>query len=191
MAGKKLGMDVGVEIPAIKRVPELSDALAEVGGFLNLNELEFSDTNCEALKERGYLLKDGVSNAAAGSEEVGHEIVLSIIANSRYCSSRFKDAVQLRERLKRTARNTARPFDEISADGTIIYGEIVGNIIDALHNLEEMKVPMRMYKLYDNRIDIAWWILEGLNTRLGTGIQSSIVERYPMENGLVVERIPL
>ncbi len=188
---KKLGMDVGVEIPCIKRVPEIGDALAEVGGFLNLNELEFSDTNCEALKERGYLFKDDVSNAAAGSEETGHEIVLSIIANTRYCSSRFKDAVQLRERLKRTAQKTARPFDEISADGTIIYGEIVGNITDALHHIEEMKVPRRMYISYDDRIDIAWWILEGLNASLGTGVRSSIVERYPMENGLVVERIPL
>ena len=97
-----------------KAVPEIADAVAEVGGFLNLNELEFSDTNCEALKRRGYLFKDDVSNAAAGSEEMAHEIVLSIIANTRYCSSRFKDAVQLRERLKRTARNTARPFDEVS-----------------------------------------------------------------------------
>ncbi len=188
---KKLGFDVGVEIPSIKRVPEIGDAVAEVGGFLNLNELEFSDTNCEALKERGYLFKDDVSNAVAGSEEIAHEIVLSIIANTRYCSSRFKDAVQLRERLKRTARNTARPFDEVSADGTIIYGEIVGNIIDALHQIEEMKVPRRMYKLYDNRIEIAWWILDDLSMRPGIGMQSSIVERYPMENGLVVERIPL
>src|SRR5271157_1071328 len=188
---KELGMDAGVEIPAIKPVPEIADTVASVGGFLNMNELEFSDTNCAELKKRGYCLKDDVSNAAAGSEEMAHEIVLSIIANTRYCSSRFKDAVQLRERLKRTARIAARPFDEISADGTIIYGEIVGNITDALHHIKEMKVPRRMYKKYDDRIDIAWWVLEGMKNSLGAGSQISIVERYPMENGLVVERIPL
>ena len=186
-----LGMDAGVEIPAIEPVPEIAGTLAGIGGFLNLNELEFSDTNCAALKERGYGLRDDISNAAAGSEEVAHQIVLSIIANTRYCSSRFKDAVQLRERLKRIARITARPFDEISADGTIIYGEILGNTKDALQKIKDLKVPRRMYKVYDGRIDIARWVLECLDMRTVIGSQCSIVERYPMENGLVVERIPI
>lgn len=188
---KELGMDAGVEIPSIKPVPRIVDAIRETGGFLNVNELEFSDTNSEALKKRGYRFKDEISNAVEGSEKVGHQIVLNILANTRtrYCSSRFKDAVQLRERLKRTARITARPFDEISADGTIIYGEIVGNITDALHIIKTLKIPRRMYRLYDGRIEMAWWTLEDL--RLGAGSQCSIVERYPMENGLVVERIPL
>ena len=47
-----------------------------------------------------------------------------------------------------------------------------------------------MYKLYDDRIDIAWWILDDISSDID-GMRSSIVERYPMENGLVVERIPL
>ncbi|MDI6896118.1 radical SAM protein [Methanocella conradii] len=189
---KELGMDAGVEIPAIKPVPEIIAAVSKAKGFLNLNELEFSDTNYMALKERGYTLRDDTSNAAQGSEKIGHEIVLNNIANSRYCSSRFKDAVQLRERIKRVARNTARPFDEISADGTIIYGEIKGNIADALRMIKEMKTPRRLYRLYDDRIDMAWWALEGLcKARGAAGWQGSIVERYPMEGGLVVERIPL
>jgi len=187
----ELGMDAGVEIPAIKPVPEIAEAVHETGGFLNLNELEFSDTNCEALKERGYGFEDDTSNAARGSRRIGHQIVLNILANTRtrYCSSRFKDAVQLRERLKRMARNTARPFDEISDDGTIIYAEIVGNITDALHIIKKSKVPRRLYRLYDGHIDIAWWVLEDMKNSIGS--QCSIVERYPMENGLVVERIPL
>jgi pyruvate formate-lyase activating enzyme-like uncharacterized protein len=187
---KELGMDAGVEIPAIKPVPEVVEAIREAGGFLNLNELEFSDTNCAALKKRGYQLKDEISNAALGSEKVGHEIVLNNIANSRYCSSRFKDAVQLRERLKRMARRAARPFDEVSADGTIIYGEIVGYITDASRIIKEMNIPRRMYRSYDGRIETAWWILEDVK-RPGARFTCSIVERYPMENGLVVERIPL
>lgn len=186
---KALGMDAGVEIPAIKNVPDIIEAVTEAGGFLNLNELEFSETNFKALEERGYHLRDDVSNAAAGSEEVAHEIVLNILANTRYCSSRFKDAVQLRERLKRIARNVARPFDEVSDDGTIIYGEIIGNITKAHQVLEQMKVPRRMYALHDDRIDIAWWILDDISSDIEG--DKSIVERYPMENGLVVERIPL
>lgn len=186
---KSLGMDVGVEIPAIKKIPDIVQAVKEIGGFLNLNELEFSDTNQEALAERGYHLRDDISNAAAGSEELASEIVLNILANSRYCSSRFKDAVQLRERLKRIARNVARPFDEVSDDGTIIYGEIVGNMAQAREILDKMGVPGRMYAQYDDRIDIAWWVLDDIRSCIDG--RKSIVERYPMENGLIVERIPL
>jgi len=188
---RSLGMEAGVEIPAIALVPDIAAIVAEAGGFLNLNELEFSETNCAALKEKGYALRDDISNAVAGSEEVGHEIVLSIIANTRYCSSRYKDAVQLRERLKRMARRTARPFDEISADGTIIYGEILGNTSDAIKRIKDLKVPRRMYRVYDGRIEIARWILEAPEMGVCAGSQCSIVERYPMENGLVVERIPI
>jgi pyruvate formate-lyase activating enzyme-like uncharacterized protein len=186
---KALGMDAGVEIPAIKNVPGIVHAVKEINGFLNLNELEFSETNFKALEERGYRLRDDVSNAAEGSEGVAHEIALNILANTRYCSSRFKDAVQLRERLKRIARNVARPFDEVSDDGTIIYGEIIGNMAKARQVLEQMKVPRRMYALHDDRIDIAWWILDDISLHIEG--DKSIVERYPMENGLIVERIPL
>ncbi len=52
-------------------VPEIERAVAEAGGFLNLNELEFSETNCEAMKEQGYVRKDDVSNAVQGSETSG------------------------------------------------------------------------------------------------------------------------
>jgi uncharacterized protein len=185
---RELGMEAGVEIPAIKPVPRIVEAIITVRGFLNLNELEFSDTNSEALKQKGYRLRDDISNAVQGSEILAHEIVLNNIAKSRYCSSRFKDAVQLRERLKRIARNTARPFDEISADGTIIYGEIVGNIKEALRSLKKSKVPRRMYRSFDDRIETAWWLLEKYE---GQGLRGSIVERYPLENGLIVEKIPL
>jgi hypothetical protein len=185
-----LGMDAGIEIPALASVPEVERAVAEAGGFLNLNELEFSETNCEAMKTQGYALKDDISNAVQGSEKVAREIVLNSKANARYCSSRFKDAVQLRERLKRTASNVARPFDEITDDGTIICGEITGDLDGALKIIGEMEIPADMYRRDGVAIEIAWWILDEIKDDLpGTG--KSIVERYPLKDGLVVERIPL
>jgi hypothetical protein len=125
-----------------------------------------------------------------GSEKVAREIVLNSIANTRYCSSRFKDAVQLRERLKRTASNVARPFDEITGDGTIIYGEITGDLDGALKLIADMEIPADMYLRERDVLAIAWWILDEIKDDLpGTG--KSIVERYPLKDGLVVESIPL
>jgi pyruvate formate-lyase activating enzyme-like uncharacterized protein len=185
-----LGMDAGIEIPALASVPEIERAVAEAGGFLNLNELEFSETNCEAMKKQGYVRKDDVSNAVQGSETVAREIVLNSIANTRYCSSRFKDAVQLRERLKRTASNVARPFDEITDDGTIICGEITGDLDGALKLLADLEIPDDMYRRDGDVVAIAWWILDEIKSDL-QGAGKSIVERYPLKDGLVVERIPL
>lgn len=187
----QLGISAGVEIPAIRKVPEIERAIVEENAFLNLNELEFSDTNSEALKQREYGLKDEISNAVQGSELQAHEIVLNSSANIRYCSSRFKDAIQLRERLKRTASRTARPFDEITGDGTIVYGEICGDLAGALQALQKLEVPQDMYACSGGeRIEIAWWILDDLKEELA-GYEKSIVERYPLKDGLVVERIPL
>ncbi|HMK45250.1 MAG TPA: radical SAM protein [Methanocella sp.] len=187
----ELKISAGIEIPAIKKVPEIEDVLIETGAFLNLNELEFSDMNSEALKFNGYIFRDEFSNAVQGSETLAHEIVLNSKANIRYCSSRFKDAVQLRERLKRTASRMARPFDEITGDGTVVYGEIKGDIIGAQRQLQRLEVPRDMYACIDaDRIEIAWWILDDIKEEL-TGTEKSIVERYPLRDGLVVERIPL
>ncbi len=185
-----LGMSAGIEIPALAPVPEIERAVAEAGGFLNLNELEFSETNCEAMKRQGFARKDDVSNAVQGSETVAREIVLNSIANTRYCSSRFKDAVQLRERLKRTASNVARPFDEITDDGTIVCGEITGDIDGALNRLEGLEIPADMYLRDGDTIAIAWWVLDEIRNEL-PGTDKAIVERYPLKDGLVVERIPL
>ncbi len=187
----ELGISAGIEIPAIRKVPEIERVVVDAGAFLNLNELEFSDTNSVAMKQRNYCLKDEVSNAVQCSEALGHEIVLNSKANIRYCSSRFKDATQLRERLKRTASKISRSFDEITGDGTIIYGEITGDVSEALKKLKKLEVPRDMYAFIDgNRIEIAWWILDDIKEDLA-GTVKSIVERYPLKDGLVVERIPL
>ena len=187
----EIGLSAGIEIPAIAQVPEIERAIVEAGAFLNLNELEFSDTNSQAMKLRNYRLRDEVSNAVQGSETLAHEIVLNSSANIRYCSSRFKDAIQLRQRLKRTASRMAREFDEITDDGTIVYGEIRGDLARARTVIQTLGVPQDMYACVGKeRIELAWWILDDIAEELA-GFEKSIVERYPLKDGLVVERIPL
>ena len=59
-------MDAGVEIPALTPALGMLQAVRKADAFININELEFSCTNHEALERRGFRpKKDGCG--AAGS----------------------------------------------------------------------------------------------------------------------------
>jgi len=188
---KALGLEAGVEIPALRAAPKIVQAVAAADAFLNLNELEFSETNFAALTDAGFQPLD-LGCGAAGSEAIAREHFLLEGVKVHYCPSRFKDAVQLRERLKRRAERVARPFDYVSEEGTIIHGVIQGDLALALELLARLEVPGEMYSLQEEKIDIAAPILEDISKELKTiDCIVSIIERYPLEDGLVVERIHL
>lgn len=186
-----IGMDAGVEIPAISPAPKIVEVIKNTGAFLNLNELEFSETNQMALEELGFLPQENHSGAI-GSAEIAWEHFRKSNLKVHFCPSRFKDAVQLRERLKRRAERVARPFDHLTEDGTLIYGIIAGNSCKAISILRGLDVPEEMYALVGDGIEIAPHILEEISIELKcVGLDISIIERYPMKDGLIVERIPL
>jgi pyruvate formate-lyase activating enzyme-like uncharacterized protein len=188
---KSLGLIAGVEIPAIKEAPAIVEAVKDADAFINLNELEFSETNYAGLAAQGFMPEE-LGCGAVGSEEVAKKHFLRDDIKVHYCPSRFKDAVQLRERLLRRAKRTARPFDYLSDEGTIIHGTIDGDFVRALQILRDLAVPEDMYCIRQDGIDIAAPILEDLVDELkGTGCNLYIVERYPIESGPVVERIHL
>jgi pyruvate formate-lyase activating enzyme-like uncharacterized protein len=190
-AAKLLGIEAGVEIPALQPAPEIVEVVRSEDAFLNLNQLEFSETNAIALQQRGFQPEDQ-SFGAAASEQLAKEHFLLEGLKVHYCPSRFKDAVQLRERLKRRAERVARPFDLITDDGTLIHGVISGDLARARETLQELEIPERMFCQMDDRIEIAASILEDISKELdGMHCHMSLVERYPLEGGLVVERIPL
>jgi len=65
------GLSTGVEIPAIpgqgKGIEAVARRMEGTGAeFLNLNELEFSHENAQAMRERGYELKSETSHAVRG-----------------------------------------------------------------------------------------------------------------------------
>ncbi len=184
---KKLGLCTGIEIPAISNdLNGVISLLKEVDGFLNLNELEFSETNFAELKKQGYLPVDDTSSAASGSKEVASSLDYEKL---HFCSSRFKDAVQLRERLKRMARKSARYFDEITDDGTLVYGVIEG---DCVNLLKEAGAQEEMFEYKNGIINTSWWIARDLAGELKKiGCKVSVIERYPMKNGIIVEMTPL
>lgn len=189
MIAHDIGLSVGIEVPAIPSdYRSILSVLKEVDGFLNLNELEFSETNAQELKHRGYTVADDGSSSVLGSKETAEEVPGDKI---HFCASRFKDVVQFRERLKRIAKRTARDFDEITDDGTLIYAIIQGDG-RSLDILIEAGVTGDMFSVQNGVIETAWWIADDLVKELKrTGSQVSVIERYPMKNGLVVERTPL
>lgn len=187
VATHELGIRVGIEVPSIQAdFSGILSLLEEVDGFLNLNELEFSETNADELKKRGYVPVDDVSSGVRGSKEIAELLNGSKL---HFCSSLFKDAVQLRERLKRIAKRTARDFDEITDDGTLVYGVIEGG---GLEILKDAGVTEDMYSVMDGFIETAWWIAEDLAEELKkAGCRVAVIERYPMKNGMLVEKTPL
>lgn len=183
---KAMGFDIGIEVPALPGLEHLAAALPYLD-FLNINELEWGDTNAYAMRERGYELADDLHNAIEGARGWAEELCRH--EKVHWCSSAFKDSVQLRERLKRIAGNTARPFDEITDDGTIVYGvvELNGTPGVQIAALKQGLEP-ESYEVFPDRIELAWWLLTEYDGRLDGN--TYVIERYP-NGGMIVEMTPV
>ncbi|MDN7024144.1 4Fe-4S cluster-binding domain-containing protein [Methanoculleus sp. FWC-SCC1] len=180
---RAMGFAVGIEVPALPGLEHLIPMLPLLD-FLNINELEWGDTCAAAMRERDLTLEDGVHNAVADSRSWAAELVAAS-PKVHWCGSSFKDSVQLRERLKRIAYNTARPFDEVTDDGTIVYGVLTpsGPVDAILPLLDDVG-----YERVDGRIETAWWVLvEDADDLPG---EKEVVERYP-NGGMIVEVTPV
>ncbi len=189
-------MDIGIEVPAIPKMEKELSELVEYANFIgvdfiNLNELEFSESNWDMMSEKQYEVKDDISSAVLGS----HEIAMAVMkqnkkANIHFCSSAFKDGVQLRKRLIRRAEHICTDYQAVTDDGTLVKGYVYGNDIDAIiAKLKEMDVPEELFIRLDNKVEVAPWVLEDIADDLG--FKCYISEQYPTADGLEVERTPL
>ncbi len=128
---KKYDWSIGVEIPAVpgyeEKTKKLIDYIADKVEFLNLNELERSDTTAAHYKLdlMGFKTRDDISYGVAGSEETALELLdyaktKGLIGH--YCTAKLKDAVQLRTRIQKRAENAALSTDAITDEGTLVRG---------------------------------------------------------------------
>jgi pyruvate formate-lyase activating enzyme-like uncharacterized protein len=194
------GMRAGIEIPAIpgleKSIIRMAREAKKAGAqFINLNELEFSEPNWDALHSRGFKIKDDVSSAAKGSQETAGKIAAALEGALivHYCSSSFKDATQLRNRLLRRAKIVATGLEIITEDGTFLKGVIETAKPETLVRKlkRDFGIPARLIR-HDkekNRVEIAAWVLEELPADYEG--QRFIVEEYPTADRLEVERRPI
>lgn len=198
---KRLEMSTGMELPVLPdRKEELVAAIAFADGlgldFVNLNELEFSETNWRSLRSIGFDVRrdDDISSGVEGSERLAMDLLaLDTDVPLHYCSAAFKDGVQLRRRIMRRARNVRRPHEVLTKDGTLVKGVIETDLIaaTAAHIMHRFGVPGSLLRADEGRgrLEVAPWLLEEIAPELD--LPSFIVEEYPTADRLEVEREPL
>lgn len=198
-----------VEIPAVPEkgddILALATYLEQVGAHgLNMNELEFSDPNIANLKRFGFTPRDDESQRVAGSRETALDVLEQWRVGEHgmtvhFCSSPYKDAIQLMQRLRRRAERTARPFEEQTEEGTLVYGALrprdgtsPGIVAERLRG--EFEVPAEWVVVVDDRIETAPSVAEVLAEEgvLDTlAVEAWLSEVYPTADRLEVERMPL
>ncbi|MBN1280760.1 MAG: radical SAM protein [Candidatus Thermoplasmatota archaeon] len=200
--------DVAVEIPVLPhKETEIQSLItwADHQGvrWVNLNELEFSERNCEAFRRRRYQVKSDISAAVKGSAQTALNVLhwvqeQNLDIGVHYCSVSFKDGVQLRNRIKRRARSVARAYDVITNDGTLLKGAVYPTNLSLLrlHTLLKTTYHVPAHLLLidkeKKRIELAPWILETIAPDLIRQHHCCyLVEEYPTADRLEVERHPL
>jgi uncharacterized protein len=202
-AAPSWGIRRGVEIPVLpEKERELRRLLRSLDrlhlDFINLNEMEFSPTNETALHARGYRVDAwngwGVKGSRATAEKIVQEVYLKTPLH--YCSSRFKDSVQLRKRLLRRAERTAPSFADRTDDGTILLGIVEAPDEQQLMRVVEVLGSVGRVSTGDYRVDAGRRRVELAPDRLRRFARrlpfpAFAVEVYPTEDSLEVERTPL
>jgi len=201
-----MDVDVAIEIPVIpgkhhEILSLINWADKNSLSWVNLNELEFSETNAEELGSKNFVVKNDISSAVLGSQE----IALNVLEKTRhldigvhYCSSSFKDGIQLRNRIKRRAKNTVKNHEIVTEEGTILKGVIytktmsLSQLYDVLINEYDIEEENIHVVELEDRVEIALWILEEIAGDLKKqGFECYMVEEYPTADKLEVERTPL
>lgn len=218
----RVGLTTTLEIPCI---PGHADGILALARYardagcagLNLNELEFSEPNVQALKQRGFTVADLESQRVAGSRETGLQVLEAWAAAERargamasrgtspfavhFCSSAYKDAIQLMQRFRRRAERTARPFEEQTDEGTLVFGVLrprepgagaLGALAERLR--EEYEVPMAWVAVVGDHVETAPAVAEELAEagELGALACSAwLSEVHPTATRVEVERTPL
>lgn len=207
----RVGLTTTIEIPCIPEkgaeILALAHYLEKVGAHgLNMNELEFSEPNIVNLKRFGYQLANDETQSVAGSRDTALQVLDAWKKTGskftvHFCSSPYKDAIQLMQRFRRRAANVARPFEELTDEGTLLYGVLLplvgheaGEIAERLRS--EFDVPAEWVAVVGDHVETAPWVAEELAEEDAAaleelGVKAWISEVHPTADRLEVERTPL
>ncbi|OLS30606.1 MAG: hypothetical protein ThorAB25_08830 [Candidatus Thorarchaeota archaeon AB_25] len=202
----EMDMLVGLEVPAIpgkqEDLKKIAKRAEEIGvSFLNINELEASETNFDRLVSMGMRLTNMESASIEGSASTAREFLewsedglqnLSV----HFCSARFKDSIQMRRRLERRLEQTIRNFEERDEQDPLL---IVG-VIRAVHGHQleheqlalihttlqnQFDVPTDLMNIDEirNRVEVAPWVIEEISKQL----REILVDMKDIEIGISFE----
>jgi pyruvate formate-lyase activating enzyme-like uncharacterized protein len=211
-------IDVGIEIPVIptkginyykQLIREFESILPQKDNFhfINLNELELSETNYRKVLFHNLEVDEVNLSAVKDSSKLANIIVEWASQNTRipvhYCALATKDNVQLPNRLFRIAMNTKLPSDVVVEEGTDRGLLIRGVIKAADYDLEEVKrylvlevdVPANLVHIdYENkRLITNAAILEKISQEIISkfpNAQVGMAEEYPSYDRLQTTFIP-
>jgi len=155
------GFIVGAEVPFIptKDYIEYLERfilyLDQIGvDFINLNEFEMCFTNSELLKERGFKLEKGTVASVEYSREYAMDLIKRIVnqvsLKIHFCSIRAKDYWQLARRYARRAKSIRKPYELITEEGLLIFGQIEDHVNDLR---QTYKIICRMNKIHSKKIE--------------------------------------
>lgn len=202
----QIGFIVGIEVPSIpgkqEHLKKLAIRAEKIGvSFLNINELEASETNFDKLVSLGMKLTNMESASIEGSRTTAIEVLEWSRTNLQklsvhFCSSRFKDSVQMRKRLERRLEQTIREFEErYESDPLLILGVIRAPhgqqlSISELKSMQQIletqfSVPNNLMNLDEKRkrIEIAPWILE----EIVDALKDTLTDIAELELGIAFE----
>ena len=206
------GMNVGIEIPCEPdREERLYELLEEMRGspieFLNLNELEITVGNHDNMELRGFNLTNEMAAGVDGSAELARTIRKQVtLANLglgeemqerepygysvKFCTSTYKDAGQLRRRFMRRGETSIAPHEQLTDDGTVVFGAIYCGEDEAEDYISELveicDVPAQFlhHDPVNNRIEIPLLLAEGIADEIEA--PAAMVEIHPTHERLEV-----
>ena len=206
-ACSKAGIFTGVEIPCEpdkeKELLLLLEDLRDFDiSFININELEITVGNHDNMELRGFNLSTEITAGANGSAELAISMKERVNAaelglpdpfdgelkqaygfHLKFCTAVYKDAGQLRRRFLRRGESTIAPHENLTEDGTIVFGAISSTEEDQemwiSEIIEETNLPRRFLYWDPNyqRIELPLVVAESIANDIGAPV--SFVEVLP------------
>jgi len=199
---KKFGWKVGIEIPVLpnkeREILNFIESCLEYLDFINMNELELSDTNLEALKRRGYKEKNKGAYAVKGSEETALKILKALEKKKikqkvHYCSAATKNLFQYKNRLTLRAKTIAKPYDIITENGTLYRGALYikgrANIKDKVLKLKKM-ISSKFFEFDKEKKRIlcpVGFVLQHKKKLKEAGFIPTLVEEMPTYDKIILQ----
>ena len=157
---------------------------------MNLNELEYSDTNCKRMEKQGFKLKEFEDYAVKDSIELGQELLKYAAENTKnmsihLCTASTKYDYQYWNRMKHRAENIRRPWETVTRQGLIRKGVILENpdIIS-----KKLSLTPTTYTHTNNRIETT---VKNAQRAAKKGLDAAIVLAMPTDDSFDFELTPL